>query len=185
MIVCNRCQTLFKSTQGIEPSGIRQDMHYKICPVLGCSGVLVDIDDPLVHILTSFWKIRFETFFSCSGHLYEKAMTPYVVFGARIAKPIKEHEAFGQIHGLLKLHRLYEKALELIENQPINKRYVLYIGEIENKSIHVSYSRDPLFVYRFDIRARNKEKSYLGRIETQAAFLKTLYELYYKINNNR
>jgi hypothetical protein len=140
-------------------------------------GALVQIDDPLAHVLTLFWKNRFETFFSCSGHFYEENMNPYVVSGSRIADPTNRQVGPRQYCSSINIDRLHEKAQELLRTQPTSQSYVLNIGEIENKNINVPYIREPLFVRRFDVRARNKEKSYHGRIETQAAFLRFLYDL--------
>lgn len=168
MIVCNRCTTLFESTQGVEPFGLQHRMRYKICPIRGCMGALVDIDDPLVHVLILFWQSRFETFFSCSGHFYEEKMTPYVVFGARITNKAQKS---GDID------RLHEKARELLTK---NRSYVMTVGDIENKHINVPYIKEPLFIRRFDIRARNVSDTYQARIETQAAFIRYLYDLHYE-----
>lgn len=172
MIVCNKCKTLFESAQGIVPIGLHQDLQYKICPVRGCMGVLFDIDDPLVHVLILFWEHRFETFFSCSGHFYEKTMTPYIMFGTEIkSNPLN----------FFNLKKLHSAAVELNKARTPNHNYAIYIQCLEEKSVRLMYRRDPIHVHRFSINALNKNDSYYSRIETQAAFLQFLYDLVAKI----
>ena len=138
--ICRNCFHLFEG---------RLSINY--CPIRNCEGwELVEIDDMLADMITRFWVMGISTVYSCSGHLYNRCFSPYVVFD----EPRCDEG---------------RKALTFLRNVllDLNERHTLVdIGEIEPL-------RD---MYTITVRAKKCEDYPILRMEVQSNFLSFLYE---------
>lgn len=159
---------------------------YKTCPIKSCSGVLLDIDDNIVDIISLFWKKRYNTLYSCAGHFYEKQMTPYIMFGERIKHNIKGIKPAARLNRIRGLH---QKALDLSSKIKTSENHpycVLDISNLEEKEKRVPYINDAVPFLCFTIKVCSKiERDFkdLVKIRTQSFFLEYMYNFFKEIQN--
>lgn len=75
MYICPNCYSIYHVkdltvSQCYEPD----------CLNKSCECELIQIDEPLADVIVKMWKKGIKTKFCCSGHLYEKRFSPYIVF---------------------------------------------------------------------------------------------------------
>lgn len=82
MLVCRNCYGVYRTDRLIQDG---EGVFY--CPSWHCGNIekkfrskLCDIDDPLLDIITRFWKAGVNTRASCAGHYWKQKFQPYVVF---------------------------------------------------------------------------------------------------------
>ena len=161
MYICKTCYTKFneyfvKNNSDIDViSG-----HNGRCPISGCLGRVVFIDDLLVDVIIKFWKLRIKTFSCCSGHLYNDDV-PYLVFGQNIFRG----GTYDKKHICNIYDNIYNNALKLKEGK---NNFNIIIEKPEYDKIDKSY--------KFSISIE-KEKNKIKQIFTFVQFISELYEL--------
>jgi hypothetical protein len=133
------------------------------CPKRSCEtdGALVEIDDLLIDVIRKFWSIDISTAYCCSGHLYEKYFSPYIIFYAYQCdvENLKEVSEWK----LIELKEVY-KVFHRFQEEGI------MVGEI------VRIKRGYGFTVRADIDPINEQLSPQERLKIQYNFLNFLYK---------
>lgn len=182
MLVCKSCFQIFKEDTIKIAQALAGDKHL-ICPKAVCNGLLVFIDDPLVNILIDYWKIRIETLFSCSGHLWGFQMRPYVMFCCEHTGRYKT-----DCSTLDKFFRFHNFVRDFVSHQKKNSFYSFKVDDIDEiTDIRIHPSLSPSNYHRFSLIAyelpeKDEKKKRINAIKTQGAFLELLYDIYYKMS---
>lgn len=80
MRICTKCGLVIAPE--IEKAWDRNTELRNVCPNSRCYGssTLIEVDEAIGPIICELNRKGYTTEFSCAGHIYEHAMTPYVMF---------------------------------------------------------------------------------------------------------
>ena len=80
MKICIKCGLVIAPE--IEKAWDRNSELRNVCPSVRCAGSasIIDVDEAIAPIICELNRKGYATEFSCAGHFYEYALTPYVMF---------------------------------------------------------------------------------------------------------